>query len=157
MYLVCLWDHMSQPRQRIWHYPDDIFFLLGRYEKCMWAFSKVFDGFSTALLEELAAPNVLSCQATEWKEIYGEEKRNSRGFFFDLTQKKNSALNQRPYGTQNQQRSMSLNSGFRVLDSKVLKPLSQGLTKPRINKHLYCSIQGFRLIKVLKNQLVATN
>jgi hypothetical protein len=102
----------------------------------------VFHGFSTAPAEELA---VLSCQATEWKEIYDEEKWKSRGFFFDLTQKKNLALNQRPYGTQNQQRSMSLNSGFRVLDSNILKPLSQGLTEPRINKDLYCSIQGFRL------------
>jgi hypothetical protein len=90
----------------------------------------VFHGFSTALAEELAAPNVLSCQATEWKEIYGEEKWKSRGF---------------SYGTQNQQRSTSLHSGFRVLDSKVLKPLSQGLTEPRINKDLYCSIQGLGL------------
>jgi hypothetical protein len=51
----------------------------------------VFHGFSTALAEELAAPNVLSCQATEWKEIYGEEKWESRGFFFDITQKKLSS------------------------------------------------------------------
>jgi len=48
----------------------------------------VFHGFSTALAEDLAAPNVLSCQATERKEIYGEEKWESRGFFFDNTPKK---------------------------------------------------------------------
>jgi crotonobetainyl-CoA:carnitine CoA-transferase CaiB-like acyl-CoA transferase len=52
----------------------------------------VFHGFSTALAEELAAPNVLSCQATEWKEIYDEEKWESRGFFFDITQKKTRLL-----------------------------------------------------------------
>ncbi len=57
----------------------------------MWAFYKVFRGFSTAPAEELAAPNVLSCQATEWKEIYGEEKWESRGFLFDITQKKHGS------------------------------------------------------------------
>jgi hypothetical protein len=41
---------------------------------CEHLFYKVFHGFSTAPAEELAAPNVLSCQATEWKEIYDEEK-----------------------------------------------------------------------------------
>jgi hypothetical protein len=55
---------------------------------CEHLFYKVFHGFSTAPAEELAAPNVLSCQATEWKQIYGEEKWKSSGFFFDLTQKK---------------------------------------------------------------------
>jgi len=45
----------------------------------------VFHGFSTAPAEELA---VLSYQATEWKEIYDEEKWKSRSFCFDLTPKK---------------------------------------------------------------------
>jgi hypothetical protein len=110
-------------------------------------FLKVFHGFSTALAEELAAPNVLSCQATEWKE----------SFFFDITPKKTQLLIKLltvPRINKNVHCSIQ-GLGFYI--QRFWNLLSQGLTKPRINIDLYCSIQGlgFYIQRFKKNQLVA--
>jgi len=74
------------------------------------------------------------------------KRSGSPGAFSLTSHQKNAAFNQTPYGTQNQQISTLLHSGFRVLDSKVLKPLKSRPYQTQIQQRSILLHSGFRVL-----------
>jgi hypothetical protein len=74
------------------------------------------------------------------------KRSGSSGAFSLTSHQKNAAFNQTPYGTQNQQISTLLHSGFRVLDSKVLKPLKSRPYQTQIQQRSILLHSGFRVL-----------
>jgi hypothetical protein len=74
------------------------------------------------------------------------KRSGSPGAFYLTSPKKNMALNQTPSGTQNQQKSTLLHSGFRVLDLKVLKPLKSRPYQTQIQQSSILLYSGFRVL-----------